>query len=57
MITLTLCIGIFAGMCIQSREYDFPDMQSCNIERQEQIKAVRNGYAVCAPKRKQEKAS
>lgn len=50
MFTLTLCLGILWGGCIQLRTYDFPDAASCNTERKEQIPHLRGGWAVCAPK-------
>lgn len=49
MWTLTLCVGIYLGLCGQLREVNFPDRESCERERTQQIQAVRGGYAVCAP--------
>lgn len=51
MTTLTLCIGMFLSICGSVRTFDFPDMASCNAERQVQLKAVGNGYAACALKK------
>lgn len=51
MTTLTLCIGMFLGGCVQIRTFDFPDYATCDKERQVQLKHVGNGYAVCALKK------
>lgn len=48
--TLTLCIGLFLGLCGQTREVDFPSYEACDRERQQQLPRVGKGYAICAPK-------
>lgn len=53
--TLTLCLGMFLGICGSAREFDFPDAASCESARSKvSQKAVGDGYAVCAPKAKKE---
>jgi hypothetical protein len=49
MWTLTLCVGMFMGICGQLREASFPDRESCERERAYQAQRVGTGYAVCAP--------
>ncbi len=53
--TLTVCYGIFLAICGQLKYYDFPDWESCERERKEQIKRVGDGWAVCAPKQGEKK--
>lgn len=50
MYTLTLCIGIFLGVCGQAREFDYQDEAACQRARVQQLQMVGGGYAVCAPK-------
>lgn len=52
MTTLTLCIGIFLGGCVQVRTFDFADREACERERQQQLATLRGGWAVCALKSK-----
>jgi hypothetical protein len=47
--TLTLCIGMFMSICGQVRTAEFPDYESCNRERREQVARVGTGYATCTP--------
>lgn len=50
MWTLTLCVGMFAGICGQTRAYDFPSYEACHTERKVQVPNMGKGYAICAPK-------
>jgi hypothetical protein len=50
MWTLTLCIGMWLGTCGARHTFDFPDRDSCERERAQQLKTVGAGYALCAPK-------
>lgn len=49
--TLTLCLGMFFGICGQIREFDFQSVAACERERATQLAKVGDGYAVCAPNR------
>lgn len=48
--TLSLCIGMFLAICGSERSFDFPDRESCERERVQQLKIVGGGWAICAPK-------
>ncbi len=48
--TLTLCFGMWGGMCHQIRHIDYPTAEACEKQRDKQLPSVRNGYALCAPK-------
>ncbi len=54
--TLTLCLGMWMGLCNQIRTYDFPTLAECNQGRQGiTAQAIGNGYAICAPKPQEKK--
>jgi hypothetical protein len=49
--TLTLCIGMFLGLCGSVRTYDYPSLQECEKAKAGvPEKAIGDGYAICAPK-------
>jgi hypothetical protein len=51
MATLTLCMGLFMGGCVQLYSFDFPDFATCEKERSAQVHRLRGGWAVCALKK------
>lgn len=51
--TLTLCLGMFLGLCGQIREFDYPTAADCEAARSKvSEKTLGKGYAVCALKGK-----
>jgi len=47
--TLTICVGIFLGICGQVRQADYPRYEACAKERD--IIAKQNiTYAICTPR-------
>lgn len=53
--TLTLCLGMFLKICGSYKEYEYPTKQECLEARtQVSIKTIGDGYAVCAPTKKDE---
>jgi len=51
MTTLTLCFGMWFGLCGSLREFDYPIIEACERERVVQLKHIGAGYAVCSPKK------
>ena len=50
--TLTLCLGMFLGLCGQIRTHDFPTFAECEAAKAGiSQKAIGGGYAICAPKK------
>ena len=52
--TLTLCIGIWLGLCGQYRTFDYSTLQEC--EKARDVFAAQptgKSYAICAPKKKE----
>lgn len=50
MWTLTLCLGMFLGMCGSINKHDFKTKEECQEARNHAEKGVGGGYAICAPK-------
>lgn len=51
MYTLTLCIGIFLGLCGQVRTYDYPTLAECEAARKGiSARTLGDGYSICALK-------
>jgi hypothetical protein len=51
MWTLTVCAGLFLGICGGVHRYDFQTVEACNQARvQIPQKTIGDGYAVCVPK-------
>ena len=49
--TLTLCLGMFFGLCGQVRTYDYQTRAECEAAKADfPQKAIGDGYAICAPK-------
>lgn len=49
--TLTLCLGMFLGICGQTRTYDYPTRAECEAAKASiPQKSIGGGYAICAPK-------
>lgn len=52
--TLSICIGIWLGMCTAHNRYDFPDRDEClAAQKVVQQSAKPPAWTVCAPKEKQ----
>lgn len=51
--TLTLCLGLFLGLCGSQQTYIYPTKEECEVSRaQISAKTVGDGFAICAPTRK-----
>ena len=51
MWTLTMCMGVWLGICTQYVERDFGSAEACERERAYQAANARPAWALCAPKR------
>ena len=51
--TLTLCLGLFLGICGQARQMEYTSLAECETAKIGiSQKALGDGYALCAPKKK-----
>ena len=49
--TLTLCLGMFLGICGGFKTFDYPTQADCEKARETvSKKAIGDGYAICVPK-------
>jgi len=53
--TLSLCLGMFLGLCGEAREFDYPTYEACAKERDVQLAIKNNNIkrATCSPKPKE----
>lgn len=50
MYTLTLCLGMWAGICGQIRDYHFQTLQDCQAAQATiPQSSIGKGYALCIP--------
>ena len=49
--TLTLCIGIFLGVCGSRQVYDYSSQEDCYRAQKEAQARPNIAFAVCAPKK------
>lgn len=51
--TLTLCLGMYFGLCGRYATHDFPTLAECEVAKASISKEViGSGYAICALKTK-----
>ena len=54
--TLTICLGMFLSLCGNIKTFDYPTQAECEKARDAlSKKAIGDGYAICAPKQKEQK--
>lgn len=48
--TLTLCLGMFLGICGSGRSFEYPTHAECEQARLAvPARSIGSGYAICAP--------
>lgn len=49
--TLTLCLGMWLGICGNIKTFEFPSADECEKARKHvSAESIGKGYAICAPK-------
>ena len=48
--TLTICFGMWMGLCGHIRTFEYPSLEDCDRARMTvPASAIGKGYAICAP--------